>query len=103
MAAAGQKGAGFHVSFEPKFAKTLVAFSIEAACWQEAAFYVVDAQGKEIYGAPCTKRGIVPLQQYPHHFEVKSQSGIGGFGFRGTSLPGNTAIDNVQVTRRSRE
>lgn len=88
---------GLTVVFDPEFGRDVVSLSLEAACWQETVFFVVDTEGNSVFEAPCTENLSTPVLNYPHEFRVTTPNGISRWGFRGDSLAGYTAIDGIVV------
>jgi MYXO-CTERM domain-containing protein len=86
------------IVFTGNYGDAIRRLELDAACWNTTTeFYAFDKDGTEIFSQTCTSNDGTPVQTYPHHFTVTSTNGIGGWGFRGGGIEGNTAIDNVTV------
>ena len=83
------------ITFKGNFGDSINSLDIDAACWSSSRFFVNDKNNKRVFTEVCDTNQNTPVQVYPHHFHVESVNGISSWGFEGSSLLGNTAIDNL--------
>jgi hypothetical protein len=86
------------IIFQPSFAATLTSLSVDVAGHATASIEIYDQSGAILLGVPVdlTYGALMDPGVYAH-YSVTSSNGIGGFRLLGSSVLGNTSIDNVVV------
>lgn len=93
------------IVFDPTFASTLTAFSVDIAGYVPSTFRIYDAAGNTLLNTALTlTMGATTDPGTYASYSVTSSTGIGGFSFtqQTNQIEGNTSIDNVSVTVNGR-
>jgi hypothetical protein len=87
------------ITFNPVFGATLSSFDVDVAGYANCSLVVYDKDANIILNTPVTlTMGAFTDPGTYAHYSVLSSNGISGFSFLGSSVEGNTGIDNVSVT-----
>jgi hypothetical protein len=87
------------INFLPAFGATLTSFAIDIAGYSPCTLFVYDKQDNIIFNRVVTLTyGAFTDPGVYAHYAVDSINGIGAFALLGSSVEGNTSIDNVMVS-----